>query len=213
MRTLPVSVRVSALTIGVFFVGSIALAELCEKCRDGVYTSDVGKCSECKGDTSSGAFKLCDQCSAKRHQCQHCLASLDSDEKADGDKSADPVAGRGKRVAKKKADVALTDADQGKTVKLGVGKTVSVTLEANATTGYQWQVEKIDGEGIVQDGKPTYVPKKHAPGIVGVGGVTVFNFKAAKAGKPTIKLVYLRPWEKDVPPVKVVKLQFVVEPK
>jgi inhibitor of cysteine peptidase len=201
------------LTVGISFVGSIALADLCEKCRDAVYTTDIGKCVECKGNTSSSAFKLCDSCSKKRRQCQHCLAALAPDSKADAEKSAGPEGERDKRVVRKKADVALTDADQGKAVKLAVGKIVSITLEANATTGYEWRVEKIEGEGIVPDGKPAYIPKKHAPGVVGVGGVAVFRFKAAKEGKPTIKLVYIRPWEKDVPPVKVFQVQFAVEAK
>ena len=52
-------------------------AEMCAKCKDGMYTMDSKQCPLCKeGWTSSGAFKLCQACSAKHGQCEHCLAAL-----------------------------------------------------------------------------------------------------------------------------------------
>jgi hypothetical protein len=53
-----------------------AQAELCVKCKDSMFTQEIGKCVECGGTTSSGAFKLCKTCSAKLDQCEHCRAAL-----------------------------------------------------------------------------------------------------------------------------------------
>jgi inhibitor of cysteine peptidase len=104
--------------------------------------------------------------------------------------------------AQKPKVMQLTAADQGKTVKAAVGLPFDIVLEGNATTGYQWQVAKIDGDAVAQDGKPDYIQKKHPQGMVGVGGTYVFHFKVVKPGETKIKLTYLRPWEKNTPPAK-----------
>jgi inhibitor of cysteine peptidase len=49
---------------------------MCGKCRDLMFIDSQGKCIDCGGPTSSGALQLCPKCSAKRHQCEHCLAKL-----------------------------------------------------------------------------------------------------------------------------------------
>jgi inhibitor of cysteine peptidase len=96
----------------------------------------------------------------------------------------------------------LTDADNKKTVKLAVGKSFDVALKGNASTGFQWKVEKIEGDGIKQKGKVDYVPDKHPERMVGYGGTYVLHFNVAKAAKTKIRLAYVRPWEKDKPPEK-----------
>ena len=55
---------------------SPARAALCGKCREMMFTESQGRCIDCGGPTSSGALQLCPKCSAKRHQCEHCLAKL-----------------------------------------------------------------------------------------------------------------------------------------
>jgi len=96
----------------------------------------------------------------------------------------------------------LTDADNKKTVKLAIGKSFDVALKGNATTGYQWQVGKIEGDGVRQKGKVEYVPDKHPEKMVGFGGTFIFHFNVARGVKTKIRLVYVRPWEKDAPPEK-----------
>jgi len=64
-----------ALTIGV----SGAWAELCAKCKDGMYTADSKRCPECKqGWTASGMYQLCKKCSARLGQCERCRAKLEA---------------------------------------------------------------------------------------------------------------------------------------
>ncbi len=58
--------------------GAPARAELCPKCKERMYTTDIGTCVHCGGHTSSGAFKLCRECSAKLGQCECCRAALGS---------------------------------------------------------------------------------------------------------------------------------------
>ena len=78
-----------ALTAVVAFAGA-ALGELCPKCTGKMYVENIGKCVECGGGTSSGAFKLCRKCSAKLGQCEHCRAVL-TDAKAPNRAHADKV--------------------------------------------------------------------------------------------------------------------------
>jgi inhibitor of cysteine peptidase len=191
-------------------IAATAAAEFCDKCRDLMYTQDIGKCTACGGETTSGGFKLCAKCSAAQRKCQHCLAQLGG-AGAPTDETATPP---GKPSAGKRSKgIELTDADNGKTIKVAAGKSLTIALEGNPTTGYQWQTGKIDGASVRAEGKPEYAAKKHPAGMVGVGGSFVFRFKAVKPGKSEIKLVYLRPWEKDTPPAKSFVVTIEAVPK
>lgn len=54
-----------------------ARAALCRACKGAAYTKDIGDCTECRdGRTSSGQFKLCNRCSGKLAQCEHCRKPL-----------------------------------------------------------------------------------------------------------------------------------------
>jgi predicted secreted protein len=121
--------------------------------------------------------------------------------------TSDPAA-----PAAKKDDKAmrLTDADNKKTAKAVVGTAFDIALKGNATTGYQWQVGKIEGDAIRQKGKVDYVPDKHAERMVGYGGTFIFHFKVKKDAPTKIRLVYVRPWEKDKSPEKV--FEVVINP-
>jgi inhibitor of cysteine peptidase len=96
----------------------------------------------------------------------------------------------------------LTAADNGKTVAAVVGQTIVISLEGNITTGYGWQTAELGGQAVESLGKPAYVTRPHAAGIVGVGGTFTFRLKAVRPGTSALKLIYVRPWEKDVPPEK-----------
>jgi hypothetical protein len=57
-----------------------------------MFIESEGKCSDCGGPTTSGALQICPKCSARRHQCEHCLAATTAkDETATESKPADPV--------------------------------------------------------------------------------------------------------------------------
>jgi inhibitor of cysteine peptidase len=114
-------------------------------------------------------------------------------------------------TATKPADLAVTDADNGKTLKLGDCKTATISLAGNATTGYSWTVNKIDGTAFEQIGTVDYVPDRARAGMVGTGGTSVARFRAMKVGQTTITLGYARPWEQGTPPAKTFTVTLVVD--
>ena len=88
---------------------------------------------------------------------------------------------------------------------VNVGETFTITLESNPTTGYQWQLAKPLDEKILKLVSSKYEmeePKNLETGYVGVGGHEYWTFKAVGKGTTLIELMYVRPWEKDVPPVE-----------
>lgn len=98
--------------------------------------------------------------------------------------------------------------DDGREMQLKKGQTLVVTLEGNPTTGYSWEAaEPLDEQVLRQAGEPEF---KAESDLVGAGGVQILRFEAVNAGQTTLKLVYHRPWEKDVEPLETYSLQVVV---
>lgn len=104
----------------------------------------------------------------------------------------------------------ITTVDNGKQITLQSGDVTTLTLESNPTTGYSWQVLAIDNAVLVQEGDPEYKGASDSDGVVGAGGTETFRFKAVGAGRTTLELDYMRPWE-DVPPVETFSVQVVVQ--
>ena len=84
---------------------------------------------------------------------------------------------------------------------VGLGEVFELTIGANATTGYTWEVAEI-GEGIVQLTSSEYVADPNPEQLCGEGAERVFRFEAVGKGETIIKLVYHRSWEKDVEPLR-----------
>lgn len=97
-------------------------------------------------------------------------------------------------------DVALTEADDGRTVNVELGRKLTVTLESNPSTGYKWSVAKGTGGPLTQDGKGRFVPG--AVQRPGAPGTEIFDFTTERAGKTRLVLEYRRPWEETVKPVR-----------
>jgi len=100
-------------------------------------------------------------------------------------------------------------ADELEPASLQQGETFEITLEANATTGFSWEIAEID-EDIVQLVGSEYVPEPNPEQLCGKGGKTVFRFQAVGSGETTLKWVYHRSWEKDVEPLKTHVVQVTV---
>jgi inhibitor of cysteine peptidase len=98
------------------------------------------------------------------------------------------------------SEVQLTAADNGSTVELESGQALSITLGANPTTGYTWEVVEAPGEQVMrQVGEIEFEPESEA---IGAGGVQIIRFECVNAGQTVLKLVYHRPWETDVEPLE-----------
>ena len=91
------------------------------------------------------------------------------------------------------------NADETLTTK--VGTDIIVRLESNPTTGYSWRTAEFE-PGIIEKVSNEYQPYNTTGNVVGSGGTEIWIFKAIKKGKITITFEYVRPWEKDIPPVK-----------
>ena len=85
-------------------------------------------------------------------------------------------------------------------IKTTVGSEFVITLDANATTGYEWQLAKPIDDNLLNLVRSEYIPDE--TGLVGSGGKSIWTFKAIQAGETRISFKYIRSWEKDIPPVK-----------
>jgi inhibitor of cysteine peptidase len=102
-----------------------------------------------------------------------------------------------------------TQADTGRQITLQPGEVMTVTLNSNPTTGYGWQVLKIDNEILIQDGDSEYKQSENSEGVVGAGGTETFRFEAVDSGETTLELGYMRPWE-DTPPIETYSVLVIV---
>lgn len=87
----------------------------------------------------------------------------------------------------------LDSSNNGQTVKMRVGDTLTITLPENATTGYSWSLARYNKALLEATGSEFHYP----PNTVGASGQVVFSFKARKAGSGGITLKHWRPWEGD----------------
>jgi inhibitor of cysteine peptidase len=105
-------------------------------------------------------------------------------------------------------DVTVTAADSGTTVALQRGDTLVLELEANPTTGFQWEVASVDAAILEQQGDPEF--ESSEPGKVGSGGKLIFRFRAKESGTTTLEMVYHRAWDKETPPLQTFELSAVI---
>jgi len=80
------------------------------------------------------------------------------------------------------------------------GENFSIFLDANLTTGYQWQMD-LD-RVFIQFLDVSYTPPSTE--LVGASGVEKFDFKAVSKGMVNIIFSYLRPWEEKAPIKKII---------
>ena len=78
------------------------------------------------------------------------------------------------------------------------GTGLSVSLEGNATTGYDWSYV-ISDESLLTAVSDEYVEDEHEEGMTGVGGTWNASFAsvAGKSGEVTLTLNYARSWEEN----------------
>ena len=87
----------------------------------------------------------------------------------------------------------LTSNDNGKTIKVADGDTIFVRLHENSTTGYRWDVDKLD-EKMVQMERANY---DRASDAVGSGGEATWAVKPQARGTAKVSMKLWREWEGD----------------
>jgi inhibitor of cysteine peptidase len=122
-------------------------------------------------------------------------AGTDTDSSTDTGSSTDTTA----EESTAPDSLRLSQEDDGGSFEIQVGGTIELSLEANPTTGYAWEMDDADPETslIEQIGEPTFVSDN--PDAMGAGGVLTFTFRAVDRGEMVIKLVCLSPGAADAP--------------
>jgi inhibitor of cysteine peptidase len=102
--------------------------------------------------------------------------------------------------------VRVNENENGETVHLEVDEALDILLESNPTTGYQWNVDQLDSK-ILTQGPSDFIGTSSG---LGSGGNTVLHFTVLAKGQTVLRLVYRRPFEKGLPPLKSFTLNIVV---
>jgi inhibitor of cysteine peptidase len=108
----------------------------------------------------------------------------------------------------------LAAADDGTTVRLTRGGTLTITLESNPSTGFSWYLAALAGPELELVGEPAYVPPVSTTPLVGAAGTQVFSLRATGIGMPPagtpaivqVALDYKRGFEPDTPPEKTFRV-------
>ncbi len=78
------------------------------------------------------------------------------------------------------------------TTNVDKGSLITLELQENPTTGYQWNLTTTAGLVVTGD---RYVPSDTTGKLVGSGGTHIWDITAAQTGEQKITGVYKRPWE------------------
>ena len=99
-------------------------------------------------------------------------------------------------------DVSL--GETGGKLMLRRGDLLVIRLPSNRTTGYCWSVESSKHDVLKQEADVIYEKAGCGMVIAGAGGRETWKFHAIFAGLTTLRFYYSRPWERGVPPLRVV---------
>lgn len=93
-------------------------------------------------------------------------------------------------------------------VELAVGASATLELEANPTTGYQWEPSSEPDAAVIKIVSDTYVAG--GSDAMGAGGTQRIVIEGVAAGTTTLALRYVRPWETDVAPAETASYEVTV---
>lgn len=83
-------------------------------------------------------------------------------------------------------------------IDLAVGKSTSVILDGNPTTGFTWNVASVSSDAVkVSTAIMPAKMKKGEPPVCGAPAPTQITFTGVKPGKSTVVLEYKRTWETE----------------
>jgi len=97
------------------------------------------------------------------------------------------------------SEIQLSSKDNNSVVKAHVNDTIIITLDGNATTGYQWKIDSMD-EKLIQNINSGFL--KNNTTAPGAAGRQYFAFKPIQNGSSKISLKYLRNWQGDADATK-----------
>jgi len=117
------------------------------------------------------------------------------------------LVGCGSSSSEEIKEVLVDMEDNGRQINLYSGQTLVVSLEAQPSTGYTWEVVELDELILRQEGDPEFQP---ASGGIGASGVQIFRFEAVSAGKTDLRMIYHQPWVEGVEPRETFSIHITV---
>jgi len=107
-------------------------------------------------------------------------------------------------------EVSVDESYSGKEVALAVGGSLIVTLDSNATTGFEWELTEISDEAVLGLESSEFQPPEDT-GVVGAPGKEIWTFNALKKGESCISMEYSQPWEGGTKAAETFDLTVVVK--
>lgn len=105
-------------------------------------------------------------------------------------------------------EIKLDAGNNGSQIEIEQGQILVITLEANPTTGYTWEMIEGEEQILQQVGEIEFQPDSK---LIGAPGIQTLRLEAVNVGKITLKLIYHhRPWEENVDPLETFSVQVVV---
>jgi inhibitor of cysteine peptidase len=96
-------------------------------------------------------------------------------------------------------DMNITEDMNGQTISIVTGSKITLSLQSNPTTGFNWEIVDFDPSILSLVGEPYY---KSDSALIGSGGVLTYTFQVLNQGTSNLKLVYQRSWEKEIAPAQ-----------
>lgn len=106
-------------------------------------------------------------------------------------------------------NITITKADQGKTLHLARGGSLTVRLAWSPGTGYDWVPGALDGTRLQMEGEPGSEPNKEP--MPGAPEIRIFRFRALKPGTTSLEFHSRRPWEKEAAPAETFRIQLTIQ--
>ena len=117
------------------------------------------------------------------------------------------LAGCGSSSSEEIKEVTVDMEDNGRQIILVRGQTLVVSLDAQPSTGYTWEVTEVDETILRQEGDPEFQPTS---GGIGAPGVQIFRFKAITGGETDLRMIYHQPWVEGVEPLETFSVHVIV---
>ena len=95
--------------------------------------------------------------------------------------------------------IQLSEVDNGKTIACSKGDQLVITLPANPSTGFTWQVYRQPSSEHLVLTRSEFNETPGSRNMVGVPGTYSFFYTITGAGKEGISLIYCRTWEDRAP--------------
>ncbi len=105
--------------------------------------------------------------------------------------------------------VEALDKDNGNAFRLMLSDTLCIRLAENPTTGYSWTVNRHDSS-MLRIVRKEYQIEKNRETLVGAGGEMLMWFVPLQKGSTTLRLIYHRSWEKEIPPVQTFEIDLEI---